>query len=557
MKNSLKLCALSGTSEIGRNSSFIEYNDEIIIIDMGLSFPDQQLYGIDYVIPNLSYLKANKKKIKAILITHGHLDHTGALPYALPMLDFPPIYAGRFANGLIKDRLKEFKIDRKTKLHDVSRSSQFNIGSFKVHFIGVTHSIPDSFSIFIESPSGKGNVFISGDYKIDVSPVGEKESEYGKFKSLQGKIDVALLESTYSSTPGHSKSGQEIANNLEEIIKKQKGRVVVASFSSLIGNVYSLFEIAKKTGRKVALSGFSMRKAVKIAREQRYINVPDDMIIPEQSINRVPDDKLLFLCTGSQGEKYAALNRISLGEHRSFKIKQGDMIILSASEIPGNELAIGKMTDRLIEKGADIIKSSMAEIYESGHGMLGDMKDMFDMIKPREIMPIHGNLTKRYQNKQNYVQWGMSPDKVHLTSDGQFWQYDKDSKRFKKGTQIPSRPIMIDGLGMTDSADTVIKDRQQLAEYGFLLAMINISAPSKKILGRVRFISRGFVYSQNARELYRELEEEIKNIHKGWLKSEAKKDPKYESLRNKIGDQLEKVVKKKTLREPVVIVNIY
>ena len=258
----MKICTLSGTSEIGRNCSFIEQDNEILIIDMGLSFPDQQLYGIDYVIPNLSYLVANKKKIKAILLTHGHLDHTGALPYALPMLDFPPIYAGRFANGLVKDKLKEFGLDKKTKLIDANRNEAFNIGHFDVKFIGVTHSIPDSFALFIKPNNRQTGVFISGDYKFDKQPMGEKETDYQALKDLQGKIDLALLESTYATTPGHSKTGQEISDNLEKVISSHKGRVVVASFSSLIGNIYALFKIAQRTNRKIVLSGFSLRNAV-------------------------------------------------------------------------------------------------------------------------------------------------------------------------------------------------------------------------------------------------------------------------------------------------------
>jgi ribonuclease J len=387
--------------------------------------------------------------------------------------------------------------------------------------------------------------------------MGEKETDYQALKDLQGKIDLALLESTYATTPGHSKTGQEISDNLEKVISSHKGRVVVASFSSLIGNIYALFKIAQRTNRKIVLSGFSLRNAVKIAREQNFITVPDNLIVPERNVDKVNPNNLLFLCTGSQGEKYAALNRISLGEHNHFKVKKGDLIILSASEIPGNENAIGKMTDRLIEKGADIIKNSMADIYESGHGMLGDMKDMFDLIKPSEVMPIHGNLTKRYQNKQNYISWGMDPDRVHLTSDGQFWDFDSTNRRYKKATQIPSRPLMVDGLGITEGGDVVIKDRQQLAEYGFIVVMLNIGKPSNKLMGHVKFISRGFVYSNNARDLYNNLDKEIKAVHSQWLKVNSRSDKDFEKLKDMVTKKLDFIIKKKTLREPIVLVTIF
>jgi len=306
-KDELKLCTLSGTTEVGRNCNFLEYKDEILIIDAGYSFPGQEMYGIDYLIPNFKYLKQNKSKVKGIVITHGHLDHTGALRYLLPDLDFPPVYAGSFAKALITEKLKEHGMDKQTKINDVDRKTTIKVGKyFKVTFIGINHSIPDAYSVFVETP--KGNVFLSGDYKLDTNPANEPQTDYNKLRSLRGKIDLALIESTNSQTPGKAPSESEIAKNLETTIKKADGRVIVASFSSLLTRLYSLIEIAKKTKKKVVLSGRSLQQSVSIAQQQHYLDIPKGLLIKEHEIKRYPDNQILILCTGSQGERYAALN---------------------------------------------------------------------------------------------------------------------------------------------------------------------------------------------------------------------------------------------------------
>ena len=271
-KEILQLCTLSGTTEIGRNSNFVQYDDEIVMIDAGYSFPGQEMYGIDYIIPNIKYLRQNKQKVKAILITHGHLDHTGALKWILPELDYPPIYAGGFAKALIEAKMKEYKMEKKVKIYEVDRKSQIRIGkSFKATFIGINHSIPDAFSIFLETP--KGNIFFSGDFKIDKEPANEPQSDYEKLRGLKGRIDLALMESTNASTPGKAPSETEISRNLEDIIRKHQVRIIVSAFSSLITRLYSLVEIAKRTNRKILISGRSLEQAISIAREKRYIDI--------------------------------------------------------------------------------------------------------------------------------------------------------------------------------------------------------------------------------------------------------------------------------------------
>jgi ribonuclease J len=552
-QDELKLCTLSGTTEVGRNCNFIEYKDEILIIDAGYSFPGQEMYGIDYLIPNASYLRKNKHKVKGIAITHGHLDHTGALRYLLPDLDYPPVYAGGFAKALINERLSEYGMDKKTNITEVKRTTTVNIGKyFRVTFVGINHSIPDAYSIFVQTP--KGNIFLSGDYKLDTNPANEPETDYAKLKSLKGRIDLALMESTNSQTPGKAPSESAIAQNLEDTIKKAEGRVIVASFSSLLTRLYSLIEIAKKTNRKVVLSGRSLQQSVKIAQEQRYLDIPEGLIINERSIKKYPDKEILVLCTGSQGERYAALNRISLNEHKFIKLKAGDLIIMSSSEIPENITKIEHMTDRLIALGADLLKDTPGnKIHSTGHGYREDMKMMYEMIEPKTVMPIHGPLTFRYYNKKNFLKWGMTDDNIFLTDDGQMWIFN--GKYWRRGKKIESKPILIDGLGVGDIGDIVLKDRQQLAEFGIFSVVLNLSSKNKKIIGRPRFISRGFIYMKSSGELLKDLENIVKDTHREWIETSNRKHKfVIEDLQKVIESRLSKYIFKKTEREPIILV---
>jgi ribonuclease J len=552
-KDELKLCTLSGTTEVGRNCNFLEYKDEILIIDAGYSFPGQEMYGIDYLIPNFNYLKKNKSKVKGIAITHGHLDHTGALRYLLPEIDFPTIYAGSFAKALINEKLKEHRMNKRTKIQEVKRSSTIKIGKyFKVTFIGINHSIPDAYSLFVETPNG--NVFFSGDYKLDTNPANEPETDYQKLKSLRGKIDLALMESTNSQTPGKAPSETKIAENLEDVIRNSSGRVIVASFSSLLTRLYSLIEIAKKTNRKVVLSGRSLQQSISIAQDQRYLDIPKGLIIKEHEIQRYPDDQILILCTGSQGERFAALNRISLNEHKFIKIKNRDLVVLSSSEIPENINKIEHMTDRLIALGADLMKDTPGnKIHSTGHGYKEDMKMMYEMIQPQAVMPIHGPLTFRYFNKQNFIKWGMVDNKVFLTDDGQMWKYN--GKYWRRGKKIESKPILIDGLGVGDTGDIVLKDRQQLAEFGIFSVVLNLSSKNKKIIGRPRFISRGFIYMKKSQTLLKELENIVRDTHREWMQESTKRN-KYiiKDLQKRIENRLSGYIFKKTERDPIILV---
>ncbi len=552
-RGNLKLCTLSGTREVGRNCNFVEVGDEIVIVDVGYAFPGHELLGIDYLIPNLKYLKKNKKKVKAILITHGHLDHTGALRWILPELDFPPIYAGAFAKALIEERLDEYNLKNKSKVIGVTRHTNINIAkNFKASFIGITHSIPDAFSIFLQTP--KGNIFFSGDYKIDLEPTSELEADYAKLKSLRGKVDLALMESTNATQTGKSPSETVILKNLEGVIREAKGRVIIASFSSLLTRLHSLFEIAKRTNKKILISGRSLEQSISIASRQGYIKIPKGLMIKEKEIRNYKDNQLMILCTGSQGERFAALNRISLNEHKYIKIKNGDLVIMSSSDIPENVTSIEHMTDRIIALGADLIKDTVeTKIHSTGHGNQEDMKIMYNLVQPKTVMPIHGPLTFRYFNKKNYLSWGMKEEDIFLTDDGQVWEFN--GRTWRKGKAIESRPILIDGLGVGDTGEIVLKDRKQLSEYGIFAIVLNLSSKTHRLMGNPQFISRGFIYMKKSKELLKEIQTIIFDVHRAWENNSKKKTRyDYDELKNSMEKAISKYIYKKTEREPIILI---
>ncbi len=550
MNNSrIKVCSLSGCSEIGRNSNFVEYNGDIIIIDFGISFPSQELLGIDYTIPNFSYLKKNKHRIKGILITHGHLDHQGGLPYVLKELDYPTIYCGRFARELIKLRLDEHEHKGKYKFKDVFRSSELNIGNFQVKFIGVTHGIPDAFSIFVQTPGG--NVFFSGDYKIDTEPVFEPETDYESLKELRGKVDLALMESTNARKSGKVMSEREVADNLEKVIRSCNHRVVVAMFGSLVWRLHSTINIAKKTGRYVFVSGRSLRNNVEIGRQLGILDIPEGLVKDERTIEKYPPDKVMYICTGSQGERYSALNRISLGEHKFFKLKKTDTILLSSSEIPDNATNIEKMTSRIIKSGSTVYQSDYVDIHESGHGTHEDYKIMLDLIRPKYVMPNHGSTNFRYRQARNYEDWGMPEDKVLLTDDGQVWEYD--SEKWIRASQVESKAVLIDGNSVGETEDIVLKDRTQLSQFGVVTVILNISDKDFSMRGKPRMISRGFVYVKKSQKLFNALEAIVINTHKQWVQDKKHKALKKTDLQNSINKALGKHIYHETIREPVIL----
>jgi ribonuclease J len=548
-KTNLTVCTLSGTEEVGRNCNFIEFNNKILIIDAGLAFGAEDHPGIDYILPNLDYLKKNKHKIVGILLTHSHLDHIGALPWMLPMLDFPTVYAGKLTIEVVKNRLREDNNENKLKYVLVKDEEEVRISTFKARFIHVTHSVPDCFSIFIQTP--KANIFVSGDFKMDSDPIIEEKTNYTALKKLRGKVDLALIESTNSQRPGRAKTEGDVRKTLFELAQRAKGRVVLASFASNVSRLYINAEIAKKTNRKLFLSGRSSLNMFEIAKAQNYLQGLEIYILPETELSKYPDDKILFACTGSQAEQYGALNRISRGEHKYFKIKSGDLVIRSSSDIPGNEVDIAEMTSRLIERGADLVNPVENDVHSSGHGKQKDLKIMYDLIQPRNVMPIHGYLTLRYFNKKNFIKWGHQEKRVLLTSDGQKWQATS-SRNWRKIKSIKAAPLLIDGLGVGDTGAVVLNDRKRLKDFGFFIITLNLSTKNKKLIGKPKFMSRGFVYLKSSRKLLSEIEKIVTAEHMQWLDKKEKRS--LPELKKSIQSKVSKHIYKQTEREPLILV---
>lgn len=547
----VKLGTLSGNSEVGRNCSFVEDRKTIILIDAGLSFPEQEIFGIDYLIPNLNYLKQNKEKVKAIFITHGHLDHIGALPYILPELGFPKIYAGRFAAELIKNKIKEFSFFDKVRIIETDRGTSIDIDNFRMKFVGVTHSIPHAYSLFLETKAG--NIFFSGDFKIDEQPANEQQTDYDSLRELRGKIDLALIESTNSTSAGKSTSETDVAVTITELIRTAPGRVFIASFASQVSRLYVVSKIAASLDKKIVLAGRSLKDAFQIARDLKYIDLPDSLFVPPAHINKYDPKQLVILCTGSQGEHYGAMNMISRGEHRAIKLKPSDRVILSSSEIPGNEYKIGKMTDRLIQAGVELITNKLDTVHATGHGLQEDLRTMYELIQPKNVMPIHGTLTMRYFNKLNFKKWGMPDKNIFLTEDGFLWQVSRES--ISKLKSIPSKPVLVDGMGISDVGDVVLGDREKLAEYGMICVVLNLSQKQRHIIGQVNFASRGFIYMNKSKELLQQLDKKVRSIHQDWL-DESRKTNRYEVklLKEKLGKSVSDFLYSKTKREPIVLI---
>ncbi len=395
LRGKLKMIPLGGLDEVGKNMLALEYEDDIVILDMGFEFPDEDMRGIDYVIPDTSYLEANKKRIRGVVLTHGHLDHIGGIPYILPKLDFPPVYGTKLTIGLAKRRTEEFKQERMTKFNVIDPKEKIKLGKFTCSFFRVAHSIPDSVGIVVDTPVGK--VVDTGDFKFDDTPVGSQHhAEIGKMKALGTQNVLALFcEATNALKPGHSISEREVQKTLNEIVGKTEGRIVVASFSSQIGRIQQLLDAAAKNGRKVFVSGRSMLTNIKIASELGYLKFPKELVSEIKKYKNVADKKTLIITTGSQGEAISALARMAANEHAHIKIKEGDTIILSSSPIIGNERPIHTVINRLTKLGANVIHNALMDVHTSGHGNRDELVRMINYIKPKYLVPIHGEFYMR------------------------------------------------------------------------------------------------------------------------------------------------------------------
>lgn len=540
--------AMGGLGEVGKNMYCVEHDDEIIIIDCGVIFPDSDLLGVDYVIPDFTYLQQNQSKIKALVITHGHEDHIGGLPFFLKQVRIKEIWAGPFAKALIEKKLDEHHLLRSVKIREInSEESRIRTKYFSIGFVDTVHSIPDSYGIFINTPNGR--IFETGDFKFDLTPIG-KNSDYQKMAYI-GQIGVTLLmsDSTNSSVPGWSISEGKVAQAINEQMAKTPGRMIVSTFASNTYRLAQILEAAVACNRKVAVFGRSMENVLDIGRRLGYINIPDSSFITGNELNTLPANRICIVCTGSQGEPMAALSRIANGTHRFIKILPGDTVLFSSNPIPGNAVSVGGVINQLTRVGANVITNSpLTSFHTTGHAPQEEQKLMLNLIKPKYFMPNHGEYKMLVQHSQTAMTTGIPKENCFVCANGDVLVL-RNEEVFEAKERIQTDAIYVDGNDASGLSTSVIKDRRILAENGLVAVIVTIDSRYNKILCRPNIVSRGFVYIKESQTLLKEAELIVYDA----LKKKMQQRTTFGELKNCIRSSLEPYLYKKTNRNPIVI----
>ena len=545
-KSKVKLIPLGGLGEIGKNITAIEYENEIIVIDCGLSFPDNEMYGIDLVIPDISYLLENREKVKGIFITHGHEDHIGALPYILKEINVP-VYATKFTLSLIESKLIEFNMVSSCSLNEITLKEPIKTEHFACEFIRTCHSIADSCSLAITTPQGV--IFHTGDFKIDYTPVDGEVIDLQRISEI-GKRRVLLLmaDSTNATREGFTISETIIGQNLTRLFRNAKGRVIVATFSSNVHRVQQVINSSITYGRKVAFSGRSMEKISQIAMDLGYLKVPKNTIIKLDDIHKYPDNKVTIITTGSQGEPMSALSRIASGNHKKIALKEKDYIIISASPIPGNTKLITKLIDVLISKGAEVIYDAMEEVHVSGHACREELKLIHSLIKPKYFVPVHGEYRHLKEHAELAKSLGMDEKNIFLLDNGDVLELT--GKKAVKTKSVHTGTVYVDGSGVGDVGNIVLRDRKVLSQDGILTAVLAIDKEAKEIISGPDIISRGFVYVKDSNDLLNETTDLIKREVEYCLDNDILD---WYSIKSKIKSSLGHFLYTKTKRKPMII----
>ena len=546
--NAVRFVSLGGLEEIGRNMMFFEYKNEIIIIDIGLQFPEEETPGIDFIIPNVTYLEKKKANIKAIILTHAHYDHIGAIPYLMHKLGNPLIYTTRLTEKIVTKRQDEVPNAPKLKFEIIEAGRIVQLSEhFKAEFFDVTHTIPDGVGVLLETPVG--NILHPGEYKLDRNTLGESKTFDALKKIGKRKIHVLLQDSTGAIKPGLSIPEETVHKNVADLFKKAEGRIILGSFASNLDRLYEFIKIADKMGKVVAISGFSMKNNIKIARTLGYMKIQESTLINLEDINKYNDDKILILCTGAQGEPNASLMRIAHGDHRQLQVKKGDTIIFSSSIIPGNERSVQSLKDHLTRLGAIVFTPETLDIHSSGHAPHDEIKKVIKAIKPNIYIPIHGYYFMRSANADIAQEAGLEKEQSILSDNGHVIEITKDGAR-ENGERLPASYVMVDGLGVGDVGEVVLRDRRTLAEEGMVVVIASINKSTGKVIKNPDIISRGFIYLKENRELLDEMRRRVRNIV-GRIPNYKDIDPDY--VKTLIKDQISEFIYRKTERRPMVL----
>ncbi len=546
-QNRLRIIPLGGVEEIGINCTVFEYKEKIVVVDMGLGFPDANMYGVDYIVPNVDYLVKNKERIEGIVITHGHLDHIGGLPYLLPRLDYPDVYGTEFTIELIKAHLKDHDMLEKSRLHVITPETVLKSGEFDISFFRVNHSIPQCVGVFIQTPAG--NAVHTGDFKFDNSPVNEPVADYARIAEIGTiGVDILLADSTNSLKKGHPISESDVASSLESIMERAKGRVIVATFSGLVGRLYQLIKIAEAQNRKVAIAGYSMNQTLRIAEEIGYIKPKQGIIVPIQRINRYNDDRILILTTGSQGESNAALAKMASIDYKTVALKKGDTVILSSGTIPGNNTAVQNLIENITARGAIVHQSAEMDFFTSGHGFQEDQKIMMNLIKPKHFMPVHGYQYFLREHARTAVQVGIKEGNIIIPKRGMIIEGDSTHPFVPTG-QIKAVPLLVSGAGVGDVGASVLAERQQLGNHGVVVIDVTVNMNSRTLMSEPHIYTKGFVFVRTSMDLLTE----IGNIAAQSISKKIKKTLELADLRSEVEEKIGQLVEKETGRTPVIL----
>jgi len=504
MNAKLRIIPLGGLGEIGKNMTVIEYEDDILIVDAGIMFPENDMLGIDLIIPDYNYLLDKTEKIRAILITHGHEDHVGALGHVMREVD-APIYATPLTSGLIKGKLRQARLDREVDVRTIEAGDVFHVGDFTIEPFHVAHSIPDGVGYGITTPVGL--IVHTGDYKFDHTPVDGWPPDFAKLAEFSQRGVLCLLaDSTNADRPGWTPSEAVITEAFDDLFRNAKGRIIVATFASLISRIQQVADATLRHNRKLAITGRSMRENSKIAREMGYLNIPDDLLIDIGQANSLPADQVTIMATGSQGEPTAVLGRLARGRHSSLSIEEGDTVVLSAHPIPGNEEMVFRIINRLLQRGAQVLHEGIADVHVSGHASREEMKLLINLVKPRFFVPIHGELRHLTAHGQLAKEMGIQEEHIAVVENGTVLELDQ--RTMSVGPRVPGGYIFVDGIGVGDVGPAVMRDRERLADSGFFIAVISLDG-NGQMNERPELISRGFVYLDEAGALLDGAEETI------------------------------------------------
>ena len=545
-KAKVRIIPLGGINEIGKNITAIEYKEDIIVIDCGLKFPDEDMFGIDLVIPDISYLLKNKEKIRGIFLTHGHEDHIGALPYVLRQLNVP-VYGTKLTLGIVETKLKEHGLLGSTELIRVKPRDVIKLNSVSVEFIKTNHSIADSVAIAIHTPLGV--VLHTGDFKIDYTPIDGEPMDFARFAEIGKKGVLAMMaDSTNVEKPGYTLSERVVGESFARLFAKAKGRVIVATFASNVHRIQQIIDAASMHGRKVAVSGRSMENIVAVAAELGYLEFEKDILVGIDQINKYNNDQIAIITTGSQGEPMSALARMANSEHRKVNIVEGDTVIISATPIPGNEKLVSKVINRLFQKGAEVIYKSLSEIHVSGHACQEELKLMQCLVKPKFFIPVHGEYRHLKQHGELAISLGMPEENVVIPENGGVIDVNRNSIR--KNGIVTSGQVFVDGLGVGDVGNIVLRDRKHLSQDGILTVVVTLSKENNSIIAGPDIISRGFVYVRESERLMDEAKEIVKETLR---ECEENNITDWASLKSKVRDDLRGYLYEKTKRKPMIL----